>query len=147
MNSVPGRFYFWGERALYLGPGLPAAVHAHHAVQVCIALAGTVRLRTGPRARWSAYAGAMIPSNQSHESDVAVPLIATFWVEPTTGEAGRMQELQPTLPIVPLPQSKLGAIVPRLLEGWRERSRGSRLRPAGAARARSATSWPRSSRL
>jgi AraC-like DNA-binding protein len=62
----------------------------------------------------------MIPSNQSHESDVAVPLIATFWVEPTTGEAGRMQELQPTLPIVPLPQSKLGAIVPRLLEGWRE---------------------------
>jgi hypothetical protein len=42
MNSVPGRFYFWGERALFLGPGLPAAVHAHHAVQVCIALAGKI---------------------------------------------------------------------------------------------------------
>ena len=34
MEPSPGRFYFWGDRALYLGPGLAATAHAHHAVQV-----------------------------------------------------------------------------------------------------------------
>lgn len=43
MSDPPrGRFYFWGLRALHLGPGMPAAVHAHYAVQVCIPLSGTM---------------------------------------------------------------------------------------------------------
>src|SRR6266481_5803252 len=56
-SLTPGRFYFWGARALYLGPGLPATVLSHHAVQVCIPLSGTVRLRTGARAEWRHYEG------------------------------------------------------------------------------------------
>jgi AraC family transcriptional regulator len=112
----PGRFYFWGERALYLGPGTPATVHAHHAVQVCIPLSGTVRLRSGPRARWRHYAGAVIPSNQPHESDVAVPLIAAIWLEPDTAEAQCVAHGSRELPIVSIEPSKLGAIVPRLHE-------------------------------
>jgi AraC-like DNA-binding protein len=120
-DSAPGRFYFWGARALYLGPGLPATVHAHHAVQVCIPLSGTVRLRTGPSARWREYEGAVIPSDQIHESDRAVPLIATFWLEPDTGDAGRFVEPQADSPIARLPRAKLDAIVPTLLDGWRDR--------------------------
>ena len=112
----PGRFCFWGERALYLGPGTPATVHAHHAVQVCIPLSGTVRLRSGPRARWRHYAGAVIPSNQPHESDVAVPLIAAIWLEPDTAEAQCIAPGSGGLPIVSIESSKLGEIVPRLRE-------------------------------
>jgi AraC family transcriptional regulator len=114
--SPPGRFYFWGARALYLGSGTPATVHAHHAVQICIPLTGTVRLRSGPRARWRQYAGAVIPSNQPHESDVAVPLIAAIWLEPDTAEAQSVGRGSRKLPIVSIEPSRLGPIVRRLRE-------------------------------
>lgn len=120
-QTSSGLFYFWGARALYLGPGLPATVHAHHAVQICIPLSGAVRLRTGPSARWREYRGAVIRSDQTHESDLAVPLIATFWLEPDTVEAMAVSQLRETFPILPLDCSILGAIVPGLLEAWHER--------------------------
>jgi len=113
----PGRFYFWAERALYLGP---ATVHAHHAVQICIPLSGPVRLRSGPGAEWREYAGAVIPSNQPHESDVAVPLIAACWLEPNTDEARRVVRSGTEASIASLPHSKLGRIVSRLDECWRQ---------------------------
>src|SRR5262245_54894373 len=119
IESSPGRFYFWGERALYLGPGLPATVHAHHAVQVCVPLSGTVRLRTGPGARWRDYEGAVIPSNCAHESDQPVSLIATFWLEPETAEARRLVQRRGRHFIQSVDRSKLTEIVPLCLAGWR----------------------------
>lgn len=124
--SSRGRFYVWGAGALYLGPGLPATVHAHHAVQICISLSGTVRLRPGPRARWRAYEGAVIPSNQTHESDLAVPLIATLWLEPDTEHVRRLVQPRSGPSISPIERSKLTAIVPRLLEGWHGRCAAQR---------------------
>jgi len=116
-----GRFYLWGERALYLGPGLPASVHAHHAIQVCIPLSGTIRLRTEPGAPWRRYAGAIIPSNQAHESDIAVPLLATLWMEPQTSDARRLVPPDAGFPIVAIERAKIARIVPRLLECWHAR--------------------------
>ncbi len=118
-DSPRGRFYFWGVRALHLGPGMPAAVHAHHAVQVCIPLSGTIRLRSGSRARWRKYAGAVISSDQPHESDVAVPLLASFWLDPDTTEARRLVQTLGA-PLASIERSKLAVIVPRLLEGRQE---------------------------
>ena len=118
--SPPGRLYFWGERVLYLGPGLPAGVHSHHAVQVCIPLSGSVRLRAGPSERWRSYTGAWIASDASHESDLPVPLIATFWLAPETAEARRLAPPDAGAAIRSLPRSQLAAVVPRLREGWRE---------------------------
>src|SRR5262245_42696904 len=120
IESSPGRFYFWGERALYLGPGLPATVHAHHAVQVCIPLSGTVRLRTDPGARWRDYEGAVIPSNCSHESDQPVSLIAAFWLEPDTAEARRLVQPRRGLLIQSVDRSGLTEIVQLLRAAWRD---------------------------
>jgi len=121
-ESPAGCFYFWGERALYLGPGMPATVHAHHAVQVCIPLSGTVRLRSGPGTRWRQYAGAVIPSNQPHESDKAVPLIASLWLEPDTDEAQRVVYAcgGPRI-IFSIQRFQIDAVVPRLREYWHQR--------------------------
>ena len=115
-----GRFYLWGGHALYLGPGMPASVHAHHAVQVCIPLSGTVRLRTGSATRWRNYSGAVIPSDQPHESDVAVPVIASFWFDADPVDVPQLV-WQRGGRIASIERSKLAAIVPRLLQGWRER--------------------------
>ena len=104
---------------------MTATVHAHHAVQVCLGLSGPVRLRAGPDARWGDYEGAVIPSNQPHETDVPAALLATFWLEPDTDEAQRLAP-RPQLPILPVDRSKLGEIVPRFVACWRARSDAQR---------------------
>jgi AraC-like DNA-binding protein len=68
----------------------------------------------------------VIPSNQTHESDLAVPLIATFWLEPDTGDARRVAQPQGEFRLLSVERSKLSAIVPRLLESWNERSTSQR---------------------
>src|SRR5438094_5613522 len=86
-----GRVYFWEERVLYVGPGLAAGIHAHHAVQVCLPLSGPVRLRSSPGARWGSYDGAVIPSDVPHERSLhllkpgapgaSISLLITRWRE------------------------------------------------------------------
>jgi AraC-like DNA-binding protein len=129
MWSPAGRFYFWRHRAFYVGPGLPASVHAHHAMQVFVPLSGGIRLRTGLGARWRLFEGAVVPSNQPHESDVPVDLIATLWLEPDWTEARYAVRPRNDVPILPVSRSSLQRIVPRLLACWRE---GLDARRAGA---------------
>ena len=120
IESPQGRLYFWGERALYLGPGLAATVHTHHAIQVCIPLTGMVRLRTGPGARWREYEAAVIAANCPHESDVPVAVIASLWLEPDTAGAQPLVLPSAQLAILPVEPSKLGTVVAPLLACWRE---------------------------
>src|SRR5437867_10877801 len=87
-----GRVYFWEDRVLYMGPGLAAGLHAHHAVHVCLPLSGPVRLRSSPRARWGSYDGAVIPSDVPHESDMPVARLVTLWLDAETPEARRLAE-------------------------------------------------------
>jgi AraC-like DNA-binding protein len=123
MSDPPqGCFYLWGDRALYLGLDVPATVHAHHAVQVCIGLSGPVRLRTGPPARWRDYDVAVIPSDQPHVSDyVPGTAIATLWLDPD-GAAGRRFPRRGcgAAPIARLAGAKLAGLVPCLLACWRD---------------------------
>ncbi len=124
-DSGKGLFYFWSQRALYLGPGLVASLHAHHAVQVFIGLSDPIPLRVGPSARWEQYEGALIPSDQSHESEPAVPLIATFWLEPESRDAKQLARLQTGHPIARLESSAIRELAPRLRDCWQRRC-GSR---------------------
>ncbi len=112
--------YFWDDRALYIGQGLPATVHAHQAIQVCIPLSGTLRLRPGPSAPWQHYAAAVIPADQPHESDVAVDLLATFWLDPACVEARRLGRCQAEHPIIPLQGPGLAGLLPRFVACWEE---------------------------
>jgi AraC-like DNA-binding protein len=81
-----GRLFLLDNSALFIGPGLAATTHAHHAVQVCIPLSGKVRLRTHADERWRTYGGAVIPSGVPHESDTPVELLGSLWCE--DGDAG-----------------------------------------------------------
>src|SRR5207244_13556476 len=112
-----GRVYFWEERVLYVGPGLAAGIHAHHAVQVCLPLSGPVRLRSSPGARWGTYDGAVIPSDVPHESDTPVARLVTFWLDAEAPESRRLVE-PGRLAIVAIPASKLRMIAPRLRASW-----------------------------
>jgi AraC-like DNA-binding protein len=126
MESGPGRFYYWDDRALYVGPGAAGTRHAHHAVQVCVGLSGPVRLRAGTGDRWRSYEGAIIPSNQPHESDEPVTLIATFWIEPDAPEARLLDAPSGKLPIRAIARTDLARIVPLLRACGRERCDAAR---------------------
>ena len=117
--TSPGRLYFWGSRALYLGPDVPAIVHSHHAIQVCIGLSGPVRLRTGASTRWGNYAGAIIPSNVPHETDVPAELLATFWLDPDTPNAKRLVSPSVGRAILHIDREKLDQLLPKLHACWR----------------------------
>src|SRR5438876_12127827 len=91
---MPGPVYFWNEKVLYVGPGLAAGLHAHHAVQVCLPLSGPVRLRSSPGARWGSYDGAVIPSDVPHESDTPGAGLVTLWLDPQPPPARRLVELR-----------------------------------------------------
>jgi AraC family transcriptional regulator len=115
-----GRLYFWEDKVLYLGPGLAASVHAHHAVQVCIPLSGPVRLRSSPRARWQSYDGAVISSDVPHESDTPVALLATLWLDAETPEGRRLVGSRVPHTIRPIASSQLRVLVPRLRACWED---------------------------
>ena len=119
MKPGQGRLFFFGDRALYVGPGVPATAHAHLALQLCIPLSGAVRLRSGTASRWRSYAGALIPSNHPHESDVAVALIASIWLEPTSEAARALAPAPAREGIRALEPAVLRSAVPRLLALWR----------------------------
>jgi AraC family transcriptional regulator len=110
---MSGRVYFWDDRVLYVGPGLAATFHAHHAVQVCLPFSGRIRLRSSPRARWGSYAGAVIPSDVPHESDTPVAWLVTLWLDAETAQARRLVEPGERA-IRAVQPSKLRAIVGRL---------------------------------
>lgn len=114
-----GRVYFCDERVLYVGPGLAAGVHAHHAVQVCLPLSSRVRLRSSPAERWRSYAGAVIPSDVPHESDTPVARLVTLWLDAETPQARRLVE-PGRRGIAAIAASALGALAPRLRAWWED---------------------------
>jgi AraC-like DNA-binding protein len=119
--SAAGRFYLWRDHGLYIGPDVSASVHAHHAMQVCVGISGGVRLRGGPGTPWHSYDGAVIPSNQPHETDVPAELLASIWLEPDSRPALRLLP-DSCAALRPIDPAKLRQVVPRLRACWRAAS-------------------------
>ena len=61
------RLYLWPHRLLYLGPGMDAGVHNHHAAQLCVGLDGPLRLRSAADMKWDENQGFYIPPDEPHE--------------------------------------------------------------------------------
>ena len=115
---MQGRVYSWGTRVLYVGPGLVAGLHAHHAVQVFIPLSAPIRLRASRRAPWRTYAGAVAGADVAHESDTPLALIASIWMDADTREARALAPAAAGRGIVPIAPERLRAVVPDLRACW-----------------------------
>ena len=77
-----GRLFLWPGRAAYLGHAADTTVHAHHAVQLCVAIDGSFRLRGGPRSRWRLRSAALIPADREHQLDGRGALLALIYLDP-----------------------------------------------------------------
>jgi AraC family transcriptional regulator len=57
----------WPGRALYVGELLDNDAHAHHAVQVSVALDGALHLQAAPDPRWLTYRAVITAPDQMHQ--------------------------------------------------------------------------------
>jgi AraC-like DNA-binding protein len=73
---------------LYIGEAGDTSPHIHHAIQICVALNGSFRLRGAPDARWESYRGAIVPSVQPHHLDGSGCEVVIVFLEPES-EGGR----------------------------------------------------------
>lgn len=80
-----GRAFLSLGSALYLGPAGDTTPHSHHALQLCVGLEDSFRLRegTGP---WREYDAAIIPADVPHQLDGEWTDLLLFYLEPEGAE-------------------------------------------------------------
>lgn len=81
-----GRHFLWPGRALYVGLAADTAVHAHHAIQICMSLDVPFRLRSGPRARWGEYDLAGVTPDCIHQLDGGGGRLVLLYLDPESDE-------------------------------------------------------------
>ena len=113
-----GRVFLGIGRALYVGGASDTSLHLHHAIQVCVALSGRIRLRTGPGATWKRFGGAVIRSDQRHQLDGSGREVAIAYLEPESQEARRLgAQRSPIQAIDPAAIGAIRAAAERALSG------------------------------
>lgn len=79
-----GRVLIWQGGALWIGHDAGSVqTHAHHAIQVALALSGSVRLRE-PGGAWADFAAAIVRPHRAHQFDGSGGSVAHVFVEPET---------------------------------------------------------------
>lgn len=82
----------WPGRAIYAGPLLENEAHAHHAIQISIALRGTLSLQAPPELRWRAFRGVTTGPDQLHRLHCGGPVVQIYLdPESAAGVALRQQ--------------------------------------------------------
>jgi transcriptional regulator GlxA family with amidase domain len=88
-----GRILLWTGGSLWIGrSGAPTELHAHHAVQIALALApGGLRFRSAT-GDWNTYAATLIAANHPHAFDGGGNQVATIFVEPESRAGQVLQQ-------------------------------------------------------
>src|SRR5262249_47892996 len=72
----------WPAALILWGRGARSSPHAHHCIQVYLALSGTVRARSGPGARWRRFAAVLVAPDVRHEIDASEGMVVIGFFDP-----------------------------------------------------------------
>lgn len=79
-----GRVLLWTGGSLWIGRQAGrVSPHAHHAIQISLALSGRLQFRSDP-GEWAEYIGALIRPHHRHQFDGCGESVAQIFVEPET---------------------------------------------------------------
>ncbi|MBN8939292.1 MAG: helix-turn-helix transcriptional regulator [Rhizobiales bacterium] len=89
VEPVAGRLFFWGARALYLGPSFGLAAHRNAAAVLCAGLGGAFGLARDPRLAEPDFITcrtALIPANTLHRIRPGAAPMAFLYVDPQSAD-------------------------------------------------------------
>ena len=88
-----GRIVFWRGGSIWIGHAEEETdFHAHHAIQITLALSGgTLRLRR-PGEDWADYPAAITAAHQPHAFEARAELVALIFCEPESREGRTLRE-------------------------------------------------------
>jgi AraC family transcriptional regulator len=113
-----GRVLLWGGGSLWIGRAAGSVhVHAHHAIQVSLALSGTFKLR-GDGGPWSEYIGALVHPHQRHQFDGCGESVAQLFVEPETVQGRALLARHAGGGIHRLPEALVAPLISMLRESY-----------------------------
>jgi AraC family transcriptional regulator len=114
-----GRVLLWSGGSLWIGRSAGRVLaHAHHAIQISLALSGRLRLRSADDGQWSCYAGAIVLPHQRHQFDGAGESVAQIFVEPETPQGRALLRRYTAAPINALPGETIEALVAPLRDAF-----------------------------
>ena len=91
-----GRIVFWRGGSLWIGHAARETEnHAHHAIQITLALAGGMLRFRQPGQAWASYGAAIVAAHASHAFDARDTLVALVFVEPESLEGRALRERYP----------------------------------------------------
>lgn len=97
-----GRVLMWQGGSLWIGHAAGSGqVHAHHAIQIALALSGTLRFRE-PDGAWGVYKAAVVRPHRAHQFDGCGESAAQIFVEPETTQGRALLARIDDRAIVPL---------------------------------------------
>lgn len=98
-----GRVLLWSGGSLWIGrnTGL-ARKHAHHAIQIALAMRGRFAMDDGGGGAWREHTGAIVMPHRPHQFDGRGSDTAMLFVEPETGVGRALLARFGALPITPL---------------------------------------------
>jgi len=98
-----GRVVLWSGGSLWIGHAAGRVQsHAHHAIQISLALSGSVRLRAHEQSQWSEYSAALVRPHERHQFDGNDQTVAQLFVEPETAHGRSLLERHAGEPIAAL---------------------------------------------
>lgn len=122
-----GRLFLWPGRGMYLGPLLGNRVHAHHALQLSVALGHALRLQTHPTGPWRAYSAVLSGADQSHRI-ACEGIVAQMYFDPESAEGRRLAKRLGSKGLRPIRQDACAAIRQQLRVCWKDEWDGERCR-------------------
>lgn len=126
-----GRVLLWGGGSLWIGHAAGIGqVHAHHAIQVSLALSGRLKLRNAS-GDWSEYLGAIVHPHHRHQFDGCGGSVAQLFVEPETVQGRALLATYPGGSIEPLPDTIVAPLIEILRRAYEQRVTDSALIAAG----------------
>jgi len=119
-DTTTGRIYFWHGGSLWIGEGTGRTQwHEHHAHQLTVALEGDFRFRTEAEGLWSAFEGALVPSQCTHQFEADGAPLAHLFVEPESRAGRALTARFGSDAVAELPSTDARAAAEALLGAWR----------------------------
>ncbi|WP_457389453.1 helix-turn-helix transcriptional regulator [Roseateles sp. P5_E1] len=113
-----GRVLLWSGGSLWIGRATGRAqAHAHHAIQISMALTGRLRLCSDEQP-WQARAVAMVSPHQRHQFDGGGETVAQIFVEPETAQGRALLQQYGAAAIVDLPVEAIQTLLAELLDAF-----------------------------